>query len=136
MHPKKLTKLIHNQQSIALFRKHLKSANWRTMGIYQIKPISQSFTMFMDTILQYFNLSFPLVKTKIRYKNRNPWITKGLKCDITIRDKLYKLKKRSPTPENTNKYKMYKNMNLSKQRKAERDYYHKQYEIHKNDLRK
>ena len=30
---------------------------------------------------------------------------------------------------------MYKNNNLTKQRKAERDYYHKQFEIHKNDLR-
>ena len=29
---------------------------------------------------------------------------------------------------------MYKNTNLSKQRKAERDYYHKQFEIHNNDL--
>ena len=48
---KYITKRIHNQQNIALFRKHLKSANWTTMGIYQIKPISQSFTMFMDTIL-------------------------------------------------------------------------------------
>ena len=30
---------------------------------------------------------------------------------------------------------IYKNTNLSKQRKAERDYYHEQFEIHKNDLR-
>ena len=30
---------------------------------------------------------------------------------------------------------MYKNTNLSKQRKAERDYYHEQFEIHKNDLK-
>ena len=51
---KYITKRIHNQQNIALFRKQLKSVNWTTMGIYQIKPISQSFTMFMDTILQYF----------------------------------------------------------------------------------
>ena len=54
----------------------------------------------MDTIQQYFHLSFPLAKTKIRYKNRNPWITKELQNDIKIRDELYKLKKRSPTPEN------------------------------------
>ena len=97
---KYITKRIHNQQNIALFRKHLKSVNWTTMGIYQIKPISQSFTMFMDTILQYFLLSFPLEKKKIRYKNRNPWTTKELKSDIKIRGKLYKLKKKSPTPEN------------------------------------
>ena len=70
------------------------------MGIYQIKPISQLFTMFMDTIPQYFQLSFPLEKKIIRYKNRNPWITKELKSEIKIRDKLYKLKKKSPTPEN------------------------------------
>ena len=73
---KYITKRIHNQQNITLFRKHLKSSNWTTLGIYQIKPISQLFTIFMDTIQQYFNLSFPLEKTKIRYKNRNPWITK------------------------------------------------------------
>ena len=121
---KYITKRIHNQQNIALFRKHLKSSNWTTLGIYQIKPISQLFTIFMDTIQQYFNLSFPLEKTKIRYKNRNPWITKELISDIKIRDKLYKLKKMSPTPEN--KIKIYKNTNLSKQRKAERDYYHEQ----------
>ena len=58
----------------------------------------------MDTIQQYFNLSFPLEKTKIRYKNRNLWITKELISDIKIRDKLYKLKKMSPTPENKIKY--------------------------------
>ena len=52
---KYITKRIHNQQNIALFRKYLKSANWITIGIYQIKPI---FQMFMDTILQYFHLSF------------------------------------------------------------------------------
>ena len=48
---------------------------------------------------------------------------------------LYKQKKRSPTPENIKNYKKYKNTNLSKQRKAERDYYHEQFEIHKYDLR-
>ena len=88
----------------------------------------------MDTIQQYFNVSFPLEKTKIRYKNRNPWITKELISDIKIRDALYKLKKMSPTPEKKI-YKMYKNTNLSKQRKAERDYYHEQFEINKNDLK-
>ena len=70
------------------------------MGLYQKKPISQSFTLFMNNILQYFHLSFPLEKKKVRYKNRNPWITQELKNDIKIRDELYKLKRRSPTPEN------------------------------------
>ena len=69
------------------------------MGLYQKKPISQSFTLFMNTIKQYFHLSFPLEKIKIRYKNRNPWITKELKSDIKIRDQLYKLMERSQLQE-------------------------------------
>ena len=105
------------------------------LSIYQIKPMSQLFTIFMDTIQQYFNSSFPLEKTKIRSKDRNPWIRKELISDIKIRDKLYNLKKMSPTPESIKKYKIYKNTNLSKQRKAERDYYHQQFEMHKNDLK-
>ena len=65
---KYITKRVHNQQNIALFRKHLKSSNWTTLGFYQIKPISQLFTIFMDTIQQYFNVSFPLEKTKLDTK--------------------------------------------------------------------
>ena len=86
----------------------------------------------MDTIQQF---KFSVRKDKNKIQNRNPWITKELKSDLKIRDKLYKLKKSSPTPENINKYKIYQNTNLSKQRKAERDYYHEQFEIHQNDLR-
>ena len=62
----------------------------------------------MDTIQPYFNISIPLEKTKIRYKNRNPWITKELISDIKIRDKLYKLQKMSPTPENIKIYNIQK----------------------------
>ena len=125
---------VNEIQSVALFRKHLKSDNWTKMGIYQIKPIAQSFTMFMDTILQYFKFSLSKDKNKIQ-KTKTHKLQNNLKSYIKIQDELYKLKKRSPTPENTNKYKMYKNMNLSKQRNGERDYYHEQFEIHKNDLR-
>ena len=71
------------------------------MGLYQNKSISQLFTLVNNTILQYFHLSFPLERKQIRYKNRNPWITQELKKnDISIQDELYKLKRRSPIPEN------------------------------------
>ena len=41
----------------------------------------------------------------------------------------------SLTAEKNLFYKTEKNTNLSKQRKAERDYYHEQFEIHKTDIR-
>ena len=63
----------------------------------------------MNTILHYFHLSFPLENKKIRYTNRNPWITRELKNDIKKRDELYKQKKRSPTPEKNTKTQTYQN---------------------------
>ena len=66
----------------------------------------------------------------------NLWITQELKNDIKIRDRLYIIQKKNPTPENIINYKQYKNKNLTKQRKAEREYYHEQFEIHQHDLKK
>ena len=73
---------------------------------------------------------------KINYKNRNPWINKNLKNEIKIRDKLYLLSKQIPTQANKDNYKKYKNMNLSNQRKAERNYYKEQFDLHKTDLKR
>ena len=41
------------------------------------------------------------------------------KSEIKVRDKLFIQSKKHPTQENKDKYKQYKNMNLSKQRKSE-----------------
>ena len=73
---------------------------------------------------------------KINYKNRNPWINKNLKNEIKIRNKLYLLSKQIPTQANKDNYKKYKNMNLSNQRKAERNYYKEQFDLHKTDLKR
>ena len=84
------------------------------MGLYE-KNITVIYLIY-DYYSTIFSCKFSYRK-KERYKNRNTWTTKELKSDIIIRDQLYKLMKRSPTPENI---KTYKNTNLSKQRKAER----------------
>ena len=42
----------------------------------------------------------------------------------------------TPTQENKEKYKKFRNQNISNQRKAERDYYQDQFELNSNDLRK
>ena len=92
--------------------KILENTNWAAMGLYEIKSISELFKLFMNTILHYFHISFPLEKKK----NEIHGLHGVEKNDINIRDELYMQKKRSPTPENIKKY---KNTNLSKQRKAE-----------------
>ena len=94
------------------------------------------FDFFINNIINIFNKCFPIESTKINYKNRNPWINQNLKNEIKIRDKLFLLSRQIPTQENNENYKKYKNMNLSNQRKAERNYYREQFDLHKTDLKK
>ena len=114
----------------------MRKINWDTLGVFEERSISSSFSLFMNTILYNYQKCFPIETIKLRYKNRNPWITQELKNDIKIRDHLYIIQKKNPIPENIINYKQYKNKNLTKQRKAEREYYHEQFEIHQHDLKK
>ena len=54
--------------------------------------------------------------------------------DIEVIDQFFVQSQKHPKQENKNNYKKYKNMNLSKQRKAERDYYREQFDLHQTDL--
>ena len=97
------------------------------MGDYNINTLNEmigtsTHNLFMNVIVDYFNECSPIETIQINYKNRNPWITQNFKSEIKVRDKLFIQSKKHPTQDNKDKYKQYKNMNLSKQRKAERDY--------------
>ena len=97
---------------------------------------NEAFTYFATFIKDKYDKYFPLKKVKINYHNRNEWITDELRSEIVEREKLQKIKNRLPSKENIEKYKKYKNANLTKQRKAERDYYKQQFELYEDDLRK
>ena len=71
----------------------------------------------------------------MNYKNRNPWISKEIKDAIKEREKLLSISIKTPTEINKKKYKKYKNEVLYVQRKAERDYYQAQLELHNDDLK-
>ena len=49
------------------------------MGLYQKKPMSQSFTLFMNTIQQYVHPSFSLEK---KYKEDTKTETRGLQNNL------------------------------------------------------
>ena len=48
---------------------------------------------------------------------------------------MFLLSRQIPTKKNKDNYKKYKNLNLSNQRKAERNYYREQFDLHKTDLK-
>ena len=116
----------HNHKNIANFKRCIKSINWN--NVYYINNMILQFDFFMNNIINNFDKCFPIESTKINYKNRNPLINQNLKNEIKIRQ--------IPTKKNTDNYKKYKNVNLSNQRKAERNYYREQLDLHKTDLKK
>ena len=123
-----------SEKNISNFRKLLKKHDWT--DLYNIEDANLAFCNFMCNFKSYFDHCFPLQKIKINYKNRNPWISKEIKDAIKEREKLLSISIKTPTEINKKKYKKYKNEVLSKQRKAERDYYQAQLELHNDDLEK
>ena len=67
------------------------------------------------------------------YRNRHDWISNDLKNEIREREKLYKLSVQHPTDANVSAYKKRRNEVISHQRKSERDYYKRKYDIYIND---
>ena len=112
----------------------MNSINWN--HIHNANSIELQFDCFINNIINIFFQSFPIESIKINYKIWIPWINKNLKKEIKIRDKLYFLSKRIPTRANKDNYKKYKNMNLSNQRKAERNNYKEKFDLNKTDLKR
>ena len=123
-----------NKKNISSFRKSLKKINWNTL--YNYSDTQQAYSHFTKYIKECFDLQFPKQKVKINYKNRNEWIDDKLKNEIKERERLSIIKRKKPTQENIAKYKYFKNLNLSNQRKAEINFYKEQFELYKSDAKK
>ena len=80
--------------------------------------------------------SFPLTRVKIRYRNRLPWLSDGLKASIKHKNKLYLISLKHPTLYNISKYKQYKNKLISLLKIEEKHFYQSQIVQNKNNLRK
>ena len=78
-----------------------------------------------------------MIKSKINRKTipLSPWITKGLLKSINVKNKLYKQYLLRPTGDHLVKFKTYRNNLNNLIRKSKREYYHKQFERTKNNIR-
>ena len=108
-------------QNVSKFRKKLKAQNWNTENALM------AFTQFINIIRHTFDKCCPNEKIKINYKNRYVSINKNMKSNFEKREKLFKLKPKEPTEENIAIYKSFRNIVISRQRKAEREYFREQY---------
>ena len=77
-------------KNISKFRKILAMKSWFEMCDY--KDVDIAFTYFIDFVKHNYDEKFPLKKVKIKYSNRNEWISDEIKAEIKLREKLLKLK--------------------------------------------
>ena len=59
------------------FHKALKRQNWDI--VFNTDDVEVSFKYFHDKICELFEDNLPLVKVKVTYSNKLPWITQGLR---------------------------------------------------------
>jgi len=95
-----------------------------------------AFTRFQGVFDQHFNSSFKMQTYAMNYKNRHPWMTKALRSQIKMKNRMH-----SEALENNDytlfdEYKIVNNSLKSLLRNAEIQYYSDQLELHKNDLSK
>ena len=81
--------------------------------------------MFYNKFYNSFQNCFPLMKVKSKYLNRKPWLSRGLKQSIKVKNKMYVKSIRVPTIHNIEKYKKYRNKLNSILCKAQQDHYEK-----------
>ena len=88
------------------FRNVLKGITWNDM--YLESDFETAFNMFYICFIATFEKCFPLKRIKINYKNKNVWLSNGLRKCIAYKNKLFHISKYVPT--NINKYKIYRNI--------------------------
>ena len=105
--------------------------------------IDNAFTVFYNNIDSLLNIMAPLKKQTKRQQGlaQRPWITSGILKSMRIRDALYKkLTKKNLTPQNkilvSEKYKKYRNLIVTLQRRSKQNYFQNYFEKNKCDVKK
>ena len=124
----------HSNQNVDAFINKLNCINWDLIS--QNDNGNEAFQLFHSTFSRVYDECFPLITVKHNYKNRKPWLTKGIKKSIKIKNQLYLKQLRYRTCENITMYKVYKG-NLTKlMRRMERAHYNELIEENKKNSKK
>ena len=102
--------------------------------IYFERDVNKSYDKFIKKLLSYYDKNVPLTRINLdKRKNKKPWITPGLIKSIYTRNRLYKISLKSPSIENINKYKVYRNKLTSSIRLARKSYFSNKIENNKDN---
>ena len=90
------------------YKDRILDTDWSVLDVYD--TCESYFSSFMNIFKSIYNESFPVMKTKRKYRNRLPWLTSGLKESIRRKNKLFRISLKHPTSYNNTLYREYKNM--------------------------
>ena len=90
----------------------------------------------MNIFKSIYNESFPVIKTKRKYRNRLPWLTAGLKESIKRKNKLYRISIKHPISYNITLYREYRNKLNTLIKTEEKNYYQSLILANKNNFKK
>ena len=96
-----------NETRMTKYKERILDTDWSVLDIYD--TCESYFSSFMNIFKSIYNESFPVIKTKRKYRNRLPWLTAGLKESIKRKNKLYRISIKHPTSYNNILYREYRN---------------------------
>ena len=132
--PKFIMKRQYNKNNIRKFKDKISCVDWDRMTING--KCQESFSQFHSKFMECHETCFPIVRVKIAYRNRKPWLTHGLKRSIKIKNKMYVASIKSQTLLSKNKYLDYKRTLQKLLRKAERNHYDELFKQNVGNIKK
>jgi hypothetical protein len=110
-----------NENTIAQFKLNLSYENWSET--FTEDNIDINYKNFLNTYLRIFNSTFPH-KRIYPNRNRNAWITKGIKISCKRKEALYILSKSTQNPKLRSYYKTYSKILSEVIKTAKKMHYH------------
>ena len=93
------------------FRDELRNESWKS--IYNSSDANEGLTRFLHIFNRISNKHALIKLIKIKSKSNKPWVTKGLKKSIKVRNQLYKKWLTTRNSYYYNRYKIYRNKIVS-----------------------
>ena len=116
------------------FKSLISEYDWRRL--YTIVDTDEAFSYFHEILSLAYNQAFPKKTLNKIYNTKKPWLTDCLKMTIKKKNKLYVISKKHPTSRNEQVYKTYRNRLNKIIKAAEKEYFSKQLEQNKSNMRR
>ena len=116
------------------FLEDLGAVDWQP--IFNSSGTQAAFSQFHQKLMGLYDKNFPKRKIKLRYNNRKPWLSEGLRYSIKQKNKLYYKSIKCKTAYNEIMYTTYRNKLKHILLKAEKDHYASLLESYKSNMKK